>query len=454
MAKTHTQFVCRNCGHQSVKWVGKCPSCQEWNTLFEEVVQKASAKNTSNSKPGHSPRSIHSIETMDNIRLGSGFSELDRILGGGFILGAALLIGGEPGVGKSTLLLQSLLRMKEVRSLYVSGEESSQQIRYRASRLQEYDGAEQVFVFCENNVDAILAELSGGDYRFVVVDSVQTLYDPALDSSPGTVSQVRECSFRLVEYCKEKNIPLVLIGHINKEGIIAGPKVLEHLVDTVIQFEGDRQGLYRILRSLKNRFGSTHEMGFFEMEGSGLREVLSPSDIFISDSRDKSLSGCSVSCIMEGSRGLLVEVQALVSSAVYGTPQRVSKGYDTKKLNMVLAVLEKRCGFRLSLKDVFLNITGGFSVEDPGIDLAVVLAILSSNEDIPIDPGICVIGELGLSGEIRSVNKPDQRVLEAVRLGFTRVFIPAAQVNTKNSREQPGVIGVKNINELFTGIFG
>jgi DNA repair protein RadA/Sms len=246
----------------------------------------------------------------------------------------------------------------------------------------------------------------------------------------------------------------VLIGHINKEGIIAGPKVLEHLVDTVIQFEGDRQGLYRILRSLKNRFGSTHEMGFFEMEGSGLREVLSPSDIFISDSRDKSLSGCSVSCIMEGSRGLLVEVQALVSSAVYGTPQRVSKGYDTKKLNMVLAVLEKRCGFRLSLKDVFLNITGGFSVEDPGIDLAVVLAILSSNEDIPIDPGICVIGELGLSGEIRSVNKPEQRILEAIRLGFSRVFIPAAQVNTKNSKEHPGVIGVKNINELFTGIFG
>jgi len=454
MAKIHTQYVCQSCGHKSLRWVGKCPSCQSWNTFFEEVVQKQSARSASRPVMAHTPKSIESIEKMENIRLLSGFNELDRILGGGYVLGAAVLIGGEPGVGKSTLLLQSLLRMKSVRSLYVSGEESSQQIQYRASRLEEYRGSEHVFVFCENNVDAILAELSGGNYQFVVVDSVQTLYDPALDSSPGTVSQVRECSFRLVEYCKEKNIPVVLIGHINKEGIIAGPKVLEHLVDAVIQFEGDRQGMYRILRSLKNRFGSTHEMGFFEMEGSGLREVLSPSDIFINESRDKSLSGCSVSCIMEGSRGLLVEVQALVSSAVYGTPQRVSKGYDTKKLNMVLAVLEKRCGFRLSLKDVFLNITGGFTVEDPGVDLAVVLAILSSNEDIPIDPGICVMGELGLSGEIRSVSKPEQRVLEATRLGFSRIFIPASQFSSKTKQDTAEVVGVKNINELFSGVFG
>ena len=424
MAKVKTTFFCQNCGSQFPKWQGQCSTCKKWNTIVEEVIQKAeksdwkSASDTS-SKRVSKPLKINEIDSAQELRMKTLDAEFNRVLGGGIVPGSLTLLGGEPGIGKSTLLLQISLQLP-YRTLYVSGEESQKQIKMRAERINPNN--DNCFVLTETKTQNIFRQIETLEPEVVIIDSIQTLHSDYVESSAGSISQIKECTSELIKFAKETATPVILIGHITKDGHIAGPKILEHMVDTVLQFEGDRNHVFRILRAHKNRFGSTNELGIYEMQGSGLREVSNPSEILISK-REEELSGNAIAVTLEGMRPLLIEVQALVSSAVYGTPQRSATGFNAKRLNMLLAVLEKRAGFRLGAKDVFLNITGGISVDDPAIDLAVVAAILSSNEDESIHKDVCFAAEVGLSGEVRPVQRIEQRILEAEKLGFSTIFV-------------------------------
>ena len=424
MAKVKTTFFCQSCGTQFAKWQGQCTSCKSWNTITEELVQKPDKndwKTGVQSAPNRvsKPLKISEIDTTKTVRMDTADGELNRVLGGGIVPGSLTLLGGEPGIGKSTLMLQISLKLP-YKTLYVSGEESQKQIKLRAERIQPLN--DSCYILTETKTQHIFKQIEGLQPDVVIIDSIQTLQSDYLEASAGSVSQIKECTSELIKFAKETATPVILIGHITKDGSIAGPKILEHMVDTVLQFEGDRNHVFRILRAHKNRFGSTHEMGIYEMLGSGLREVTNPSEILISK-KDEALSGNAIAVTLEGVRPLLIEVQALVSTAVYGTPQRSATGFNAKRLNMLLAVLEKRAGFRLGAKDVFLNITGGINVDDPAIDLAVVAAILSSNDDEALAKNVCFAGEVGLSGEIRPVQRVDQRILEAEKLGYEIIFI-------------------------------
>ena len=423
MAKVKTTFFCQNCGTSFSKWQGQCSACKEWNTIAEEVIQKAEkvswkVSETSSKRVSKSQK-INEISTASEARLNTKNNELNRVLGGGLVPGSLTLLGGEPGIGKSTLMLQIALQLP-YKTLYVSGEESAQQIKMRAERI--HPNSEHCYILTETKTQNIFSQIAELSPDIVVIDSIQTLHTDYIESSPGSISQIRETATELIKFAKETNTPVILIGHITKDGNIAGPKILEHMVDTVLQFEGDRNHVYRILRSQKNRFGSTNELGIYEMQGNGLREVSNPSEILISKN-DEDLSGTAISATLEGMRPLMIEIQALVSTAVYGTPQRSATGYNAKRLNMILAVLEKRAGFKLGAKDVFLNITGGINVDDPAIDLAVVAAVLSSNIDISIDKSMCFAAEIGLAGEVRPVTRVDQRISEAEKLGFKSIVI-------------------------------
>jgi DNA repair protein RadA/Sms len=460
LSKVKTSYFCQSCGAQYAKWVGKCNSCGEWNTIAEEVIQKetknsrlqvfSSNKNAS----GQSNKSIllQEVGTADYPRIAVPGKELTRVLGGGIVPGSLVLFGGEPGIGKSTLMLQLALRLKNLKVLYVSGEESEQQIKMRADRIGIT--TDTCFILQETNTQNIFQQIEEIQPQLVVIDSIQTIHTSYIDSSPGSVSQVRECASEFLRFAKETNTPVFMIGHITKDGSIAGPKVLEHMVDTVLQFEGDRNHIYRLLRATKNRFGSTNEMGIYEMQGEGLREVTNPSEILITN-RDVPTSGVAIASTMEGNRPMLIETQALASSAAYGTPQRSSTGFDLRRLSMLLAVLEKRCGFKLGVKDVFINIAGGIKVEDPGIDLALVCAVLSSNEDLPIPQSICFSGEVGLTGEIRPVSKIEQRISEAEKLGFEKIIISAHNLKGINKKSfKIDIISATKIEEVFSLIFG
>ncbi len=453
MAKVKTSFFCQNCGTQFAKWQGQCNACKEWNTIVEEIVQKNEKQdwksNSSEVKKSAKPLKIKEIDSASEVRLNTLDNELNRVLGGGIVPGSLILLGGEPGIGKSTLLLQISLKLP-YRTLYVSGEESQKQIKMRAERINP--NSDNCYILTETNTQNIFRQIEIIEPEIVIIDSIQTLHTEYIEASPGSISQIRETTAELIKFAKETNIPVILIGHITKDGTIAGPKILEHMVDTVLQFEGDRNHVYRILRALKNRFGSTSELGIYEMLGSGLREVSNPSEILISH-KDITLSGTAIAGTLEGMRPLMIEIQALVSTAVYGTPQRSTTGYNAKRLNMILAVLEKRAGFRLGTKDVFLNITGGISMDDPAIDLAVVAAILSSNEDIPIGEGYCFAGEVGLSGEIRPVNRVDQRIQEAEKLGFSTIFVSKYnKISVKNPLIQIRL--VSKIEDIASELFG
>ena len=424
MTKLKTTFFCQSCGAQFAKWQGQCTSCKSWNTIVEELVQKPDkgtwkTTNSSAKERVSKPLKLSEIDTTKTPRLNTTDGELNRVLGGGIVPGSLILLGGEPGIGKSTLMLQLSLKLP-YKTLYVSGEESQKQIKLRAERI--HPSSAQCYILTETKTQHIFRQIEALEPDILVIDSIQTLQSDFLEASAGSVSQIKQCTTELMKFAKETATPVILIGHITKDGSIAGPKILEHMVDTVLQFEGDRNHVFRILRAHKNRFGSTHELGIYEMQGTGLREVKNPSEILISK-KDASLSGNAIAVTLEGMRPLLVEVQALVSSAVYGTPQRSATGFNAKRLNMLLAVLEKRAGFRLGAKDVFLNITGGITVDDPAIDLAVVAAILSSNNDDALTDNFCFAGEVGLSGEIRPVQRVEQRIMEAEKLGFEAIFI-------------------------------
>ncbi|MES2679325.1 MAG: DNA repair protein RadA [Bacteroidota bacterium] len=460
MSKTKTTFFCQHCGAQAAKWAGKCNSCGEWNTLVEEVIHKETKndrlqlfsinKNTA-SQPNQSVL-LQDIGLSDFPRIAVPGQELTRVLGGGIVPGSLVLFGGEPGIGKSTLMLQLALRLKNLKILYVSGEESEQQLKMRAERIGIT--TDNCFILQETNTQNIFSQISHIQPQLVIIDSIQTLYTSYIDSSPGSVSQVRECAAEFLRFAKETNVPVFMIGHITKEGSLAGPKILEHMVDTVLQFEGDRNHIYRLLRATKNRFGSTNEMGIYEMNGSGLKEVINPSEILITN-RTEATSGVAIAATLEGNRPMLIETQALCSTAAYGTPQRSSTGFDLRRLSMLLAVLEKRCGFKLSIKDVFINIAGGIKVEDPGIDLALVCGILSSNEDMPIPQNICFAAEVGLTGEIRPVSRIEQRISEADKLGFEKVFVSSHNLkglDTKNFKIE--IVPVSKIEEVFSKLFG
>lgn len=454
MAKTKTVYFCSNCGNESPKWVGKCPNCGEWNTYVEEKVVAKSGKDSSllpASRLDSAPIKLADIkqETEERILMPSG--ELNRVLGGGLVPGSIVLIGGEPGIGKSTLVLQNMIRIRSRKVLYVSGEESAQQLKMRASRLG-VDGGE-CYIVCETSLENIFSHIKECNPGILVVDSIQTIASEALDSTAGSVGQVRECAASLLKYAKESGVPVILIGHINKEGSIAGPKVLEHIVDAVLQFEGDRHYMYRLLRSIKNRFGSTSEMGIYEMTQVGLREVSNPSELLLSQS-DDDMSGMAIGVALEGARPFLIETQALVSTAAYGTAQRSVTGFDSKRMNMLLAVLEKRVGFKLAQKDVFLNIAGGLKVNDPALDLAVISAILSSNVDMPISKRVCLSGEIGLSGEIRPVTRIEQRISEADKLGFSTIYVPKNNLKGLDiSKYKITVVEVARVEEVFRRLF-
>lgn len=455
MAKTKTTFFCQNCGSSYAKWQGQCTACKAWNTIVEEVVQQEdkkdwkSSKNTTGSRRAVKPLKISEIDTSQEERYRTEDAELDRVLGGGLVPGSLTLLGGEPGIGKSTLLLQISLRLP-YKTLYVSGEESQKQIKMRAERILAK--TDQCMVLTETKTQHIFRQIEAVEPDIVIIDSIQTLHSDYIESSAGSISQIRECTTELIKFAKETATPVLLIGHITKDGHIAGPKILEHMVDTVLQFEGDRNHVYRILRALKNRFGSTSELGIYEMQGSGLREVSNPSEILISK-KEEELSGTAIAATMEGMRPLMIEIQALVSTAVYGTPQRSTTGYNAKRLNMLLAVLEKRAGFRLGAKDVFLNITGGITVDDPAIDLAVVAAILSSNEDIAVPKEYCFAAEVGLAGEIRPVNRVEQRILEAEKLGFTTIFVSKYNKIAKSNYKIKVLLATK-VEDVVEQLFG
>jgi len=454
MAKIKTTFFCQNCGAESPRWIGKCPSCGQWNTFVEEVVQKTVAKDQWSAPDVQSnkiqPKRISEIDLGELTRIDTQNEELNRVLGGGLVPGSIVLLGGEPGIGKSTLLLQVALQMKNQKVLYISGEESEQQIRMRAERLNMT--MSETFVLTETNTQRIAQAIRNIQPTVLIVDSIQTMHTELVESTAGSVSQIRECAGEFHKYAKQSNTPVLLIGHITKDGSLAGPKILEHMVDSVLQFEGDRNYGYRILRSVKNRFGSTSELGIYEMQNTGLRQVSNPSEILLSH-RDQMLSGIAIGSTMEGMRPMLIEIQALVSTAAYGTPQRSTTGFDSRRLNMLLAVLEKRAGFRLSSKDVFVNIAGGIKVDDPAMDLAVVCAILSSNEDIEIDDKTCFAAEVGLSGEIRSVNRIEQRITEAEKLGFERIIISKFNQKAIPKSTKIKVVAVNKVEEVFKFVF-
>ena len=491
LAKTKTTYFCQSCGYETPKWLGKCPACQQWNTFVEEVIEKPNSavpdwKNTNSTSLQRANKAVavNDIAVQDEQRFATPDQEFNRVLGGGIVAGSLVLIGGEPGIGKSTLMLQLALNMPGLKVLYVSGEESEKQIKMRAERLtpaenqkskvkiphegsspaprERAGGDAGCYILTETSTQNIFKQIEQTEPDLVVIDSIQTLYSAHIESTPGSVSQVRECTAELLRFAKESGTPVILIGHITKDGMIAGPKILEHMVDTVLQFEGDRHHVYRILRCVKNRFGSASELGIYEMLGAGLREVSNPSEILLSQ-RDEPLSGITISATLEGLRPMLIETQALVSTSPYGTPQRSATGFDTRRMNMLLAVLEKRCGFKLGAKDVFLNITGGIRVEDPAIDLGLAAAIISSHEDIPIPFKTCFAGELGLSGEIRAVNRVEQRIAEAQKLGFEKIFIskynlPSAKQDKLQridlSRYTIEIIPVASIEEVFNLLFG
>ena len=453
MTKLKTTFFCQNCGSQSAQWMGKCKACGEWNTIVEEVINKSNSRTTGwdNKKYNkiNKAQIISEISLQSRARIDTSDNELNRVLGGGIVAGSLILLGGEPGIGKSTLLLQVALKIQNEKALYVTGEESDQQIRMRADRLNLTNSSCQILT--EVNIQNIFQQIQQIQPSLLVIDSVQTLQTNNIDSAPGTISQIKECTTELISYAKTTGTPVFIIGHINKDGHIAGPKILEHMVDVVLQFEGERNHVYRILRAYKNRYGSTSELGIYEMVTYGLREVSNPSEILLSQ-KDEPMSGIAISATMEGVRPLMIETQALVSSAVYGTPQRSATGFDLRRLSMLLAVLEKRCGFRLGTKDVFLNITGGIKVEDPAIDLGVVCAILSSNVDVAIKDNDCFAAEVGLSGEIRPVNRCEQRIQEAEKLGFKRIFI--SKYNKIDRQDLSlDIVKVKKIEEVLKILF-
>lgn len=453
MSKVKTTFFCQNCGTPFSKWQGQCHNCKEWNSIVEEIIQKEEKKSwRSEASPvqkSSKPLRVNEIDSTKEIRLKTHDNELNRVLGGGLVPGSLTLLGGEPGIGKSTLMLQISLKLP-FKVLYVSGEESQKQIKMRAERITQQEN--NCYILTETKTQNIFKQIELVDPEVVIIDSIQTLHTDYIESSAGSISQIRECTAELIKFAKESNVPVLLIGHITKDGTIAGPKILEHMVDTVLQFEGDRNHVYRLLRSLKNRFGSTAELGIYEMLGNGLREVENPSEILISH-KDEDLSGTAIATTLEGMRPLMLEIQALVSTAVYGTPQRSTTGYNAKRLNMILAVLEKRVGFRLGTKDVFLNITGGITVDDTAIDLAVVASILSSNEDIAIPEGYCFAGEVGLSGEIRPVNRIDQRIQEAEKLGFTTILI-SKHSKSSLTKTKIKIVQVSKIEHAVEHLFG
>lgn len=456
MSKTKSAFFCGNCGYESAKWLGKCPSCGQWNTFVEEVIVKGADKKAKedwrdlSGLSGLKTVSLNDVSSAEEKRIVTTDAELNRVLGGGIVAGSIVLVAGEPGIGKSTLFLQNGLQLKNIRTLYISGEESEQQIKMRADRLGVAN--ENFYLLTETDTQTIFKEIKKLKPELVIVDSIQTLQSPFVESSPGSVSQIRECAAELQRYAKETGTPVFLIGHITKDGAIAGPKILEHMVDTVLQFEGDRHYAYRILRTLKNRFGSTAELGIYEMTNEGMRAVTDPSEMLITQKEDQ-LSGIAIAATIEGMRPLLIETQALVTQSVYGTPQRTVSGFDLRRLQLLLAVLEKRGGFHFGVKDVFVNIAGGIKVEDPSIDLAIVCALLSSYEDVPMPQKICFAGEVGLSGEIRAVNRIDQRIAEAERLGFEKIIL--SKYNSKNPVKNAGIeiVALGKVEELYQYLF-
>ncbi|MBF0963922.1 MAG: DNA repair protein RadA [Alloprevotella sp.] len=471
MAKAKTAYVCDNCGYDSPKWVGRCPSCGQWNTFKEVNISPistpskgaAAVVSAGLNRQQSKPQRLSEINATEEERYDTHDAELNRVLGGGIVTGSLILLGGEPGIGKSTLLLQTVLRMSDRRILYVSGEESERQIKLRADRLStspQTQGnsaatGEEPLLFCETRLEVILEQVKAVQPDLLIVDSVQTMQTESVDSSPGSVTQIRECATALLKYAKDNNVPVLLIGHITKEGSIAGPKVLEHIVDCVLQFEGDRHYFYRILRSIKNRFGSTAELGIYEMNQSGLRPVENPSELLLTQGGEP-LSGIAICAALEGVRPFLIETQALVSTAAYGTPQRSATGFDLRRLNMLLAVLEKRVGFKLGAKDVFLNIAGGIRVTDPAIDLSVIAAVLSSNVDTPIDRSVAMAGECGLSGEIRPVTRIDRRIAEAQKLGFTRFLLPEQNMKSLDCQQFSGIelVPVSRVEAALRELFG
>ena len=461
--KDKTMYVCSECGFDSPKWSGKCPSCGRWNTM-KEITVKASAtqnatvtarKEASGKTDDSKPHTLGEIQSSDYPRIDMRDDELNRVLGGGLVQGSIVLLGGEPGIGKSTLTLQTVMRLQDLKVLYVSGEESARQIKMRAERLAgSSELSENLLVLCETSLENIYEQIKKQKPELVVIDSIQTISSEYVDSSAGSITQVRECAASLLKFAKESGTPVLLIGHITKDGSIAGPKILEHIVDAVLQFEGDQHYLYRILRPIKNRFGSTAELGIYEMREDGLRQVSNPSELLLTDSH-QGMSGVSIACTIEGVRPFLIEVQALASTAVYGTPQRSAIGFDVRRMNMLLAVLEKRIGFKLGQKDVFLNIAGGLKVSDPAIDLAVISAILSSSLDIAVDRTVCMTGEVGLSGEIRPVSRIEQRIAEAAKLGFERIIIPKSNMHGLEKRKLGiELIPVTKVEEAFKHLFG
>lgn len=459
MAKqAKTMFYCKNCGAESPKWIGRCPACGEWNTYIEEPVAPKAINNAllpaDNGRKPKKPVKISEIKPEETQRIKLPSAELNRVLGGGLVPGSIILIGGEPGIGKSTLVLQNVLRIRSRKVLYVSGEESPQQLRMRADRIAGGKMDCECYLLCETSLDSIFASIRASKPDLMIVDSIQTIASDQLESAAGSVSQVRECAATFLRFAKETRTPVILIGHINKEGSIAGPKVLEHIVDAVLQFEGDRHYMYRILRSAKNRFGNTSEIGIYEMQEDGLREVKNPSELLLSQQAEP-LSGTAIGVTIDGARPFLIEAQALVGTAAYGTAQRSVTGFDQRRMNMLLAVLEKRVGFKLAQKDVFLNIAGGLRVNDPALDLAVICAILSSNVDVPVSKGVCMSGEVGLSGEIRQITRIDQRVGEAEKLGFNSIIIPANNLKGMHtSGLNIKLIEVNKVEEAFRYLFG
>lgn len=473
MAKDKTAYVCSNCGQESAKWIGKCPNCGQWNTFKQIKISSDSgsdaARNVAmslrhggadmlfgaNTESAEKPIKLNEINAADEPRIDMHDSELNRVLGGGMVPGSIVLLGGEPGIGKSTLTLQTIINMPEHKVLYVSGEESAHQIKLRAERMNiRHLPTDHISILCETSLEKIFQRITECKPELVIIDSIQTMATEDVDSSPGSVSQVRECAAALLRFAKTSGIPVILIGHINKEGTLAGPKILEHIVDTVIQFEGDQHYMYRILRSIKNRFGSTSELGIYEMQQQGLRQVSNASELLITDNHD-GLSGVAISSAIEGLRPFLVETQALVSSAAYGTPQRSATGFDQRRLNMLLAVLEKRVGFKLMQKDVFLNIAGGLRVTDLAMDMSVIAAVLSSNVDTPIETGWCMAGEVGLSGEVRPVSRMEQRIAEAEKLGFTHIIIPKYNLKGIDTKKyQIEIHPVRKVEEALRALFG
>lgn len=464
MSKVKKAFFCQNCGYESVKWLGQCPSCNQWNTFVEEIIQKENAKsngwqhyNDTNDRTNKTIQ-LNEIKSSEEKRLFTADEELNRVLGGGIVPGSVILVAGEPGIGKSTLFLQNGLKLSNKIILYISGEESEQQIKMRADRLNINN--ENFYLLTETSTQIIFQEIKKLKPEVVIIDSIQTLQTPYIDSSPGSISQIRECAAEFQRFAKETNTPVFLIGHITKEGSIAGPKILEHMVDTVLQFEGDRHYAYRILRTLKNRYGSTSELGIYEMTDTGMRAVINPSEILITQKEDQ-LSGIAIAATIEGMRPLLIEIQALVTQSVYGTPQRTVSGFDLRRLQLLLAVLEKRGGFHFGVKDVFINIAGGLKIEDPSIDLAVLCALLSSYEDTPLPHQVCFAGEIGLSGEIRAVNRIEQRIAEAEKLGFEKIIVskynlPAGRHGQKGLAKQKfniEIVMMGQVEELYRYLF-